>query len=63
MNKLTLETVAILGVVIILSVALVLVPAISEVDARTSLKVKQEQSNKCKDNVVCLLIVVLIIIG
>lgn len=53
MNKLTLETVAILGVVITLSVALVLVPAISEVDARTSLKVKQEQSNKCKDNVVC----------
>ena len=53
MNKLTLETVAILGVVITLSVALVVVPAISEVDARTSLKVKQEQSNKCKDNVIC----------
>ena len=52
-NNSNLLTIAILGVVITLSVALVLTSAVAEVDARSSLNVIQEQPSKCRGDAVC----------
>jgi hypothetical protein len=51
MNK-TISLVGVLLAVAMLSAVLVVLP-IQEVDARSSIKIKQKQENKCSGNEVC----------